>query len=101
VFTAILSNIKNFLIAKKGFGFGSLQPVQSLADNLPADYAGILQPSGLGPDVATVVARLVDPLPPNKKLIFLAQPGDLLTTCQESLQGVRAVLLESSSTALL
>jgi hypothetical protein len=33
------SNIKDFLIAKNGFGVGSPQPLQSLAENLPTNQS--------------------------------------------------------------
>jgi ATP-binding cassette subfamily A (ABC1) protein 3 len=90
LFMALLSNIKNFLIARNGFGVGSPLPVYSLAYNLPANEKLVfVQPPGLGPDVETVVKKIADPLRAEKKfLVFLTEPEELVTTCRESLQGV-------------
>lgn len=88
-FMVLLSNIKNFLIAKNGFSVGSPQPVQSLANNILNNQKLVfVQPDGLGPDVAEVVQTLADPIRADRQLIFLTDPNDLLTTCRESLQGL-------------
>ncbi|KAE9373139.1 ABC transporter [Stipitochalara longipes BDJ] len=89
-FMVLLSNIKNFLIAKNGFSVGSPQPVQSLSNNiLKTQKLVFVQPAGLGPDVTEVIQTLTDPLrQASKQLVFLADANDLLTTCQESLQGL-------------
>ena len=85
-FMVLLSNIKNFLIAKKGFSVSSPQPVQSLSSNILENQKVVfVQPDGLGPDVANVIRTLADPLrEADKRLVFLTDTNDLLTTCQEN-----------------
>jgi len=88
-FMVLLSNIKNFLIAKNGFGISTPVPVQSLANILPIDRKlVIVQSPNLGFDVSTVVAKITEPLASAKKPIFLSDEKDLITTCVESLNGV-------------
>jgi ATP-binding cassette subfamily A (ABC1) protein 3 len=88
-FMVLLSNIKNFLIAKNGFSIGSPQPVQSLSNNILKNQKLVfVQPAGLGPDVADVIRTLAGPLrEAGKQLVLLTDANDFLTTCQESLQG--------------
>jgi len=86
-FMVLLSNIKNFLIARNGFGVGTPLPVQSLADSFSSTQKLVFVTSpGLGPDVARVVEDLADPLQ-GRHLVYLTEPNDLLTTCKESLLG--------------
>lgn len=89
-FMVLLSNIKNFLIAKNGFSVGSPQLVQNLSSNILENKKVVfVQPDGLGTDVGDVIRTLADPLrEADKHLVFLTDPNDLLTTCQESLQGL-------------
>ena len=89
VFMVLLSNIKNFLIAKNGFGISTPIPVQSLANSLPIDQKFVIvQSPNLGYDVSTAVAKVVEPLRSNKKLVFLSDEKELITTCVQSLTGV-------------
>ena len=88
-FMVLLSNIKNFLIAKNGFGMSTPVPVQSLANALSNDRKFVIvQSPHLGFDVSTVVAKVTEPLRSNQRLVFLSDEHDLITTCVESLSGV-------------
>lgn len=88
-FVVLLANLKNFIIARNGFGFSSTVPVASLADSVGANQKFVVvQPPGLGADVARVVDTVVNPLRSTKKqLVFLSNEDDLVSTCVESIQG--------------
>jgi hypothetical protein len=88
-FVVLLANLKNFIIAHNGFGISSPVPVSSLADNvLENQKFVVVQPPGLGADVARVVDTIVHPLrATNTQLVFLSDENDLVSTCLESIQG--------------
>jgi hypothetical protein len=87
-FLLLLLNIKHFLDGNDTYGVGSPATVLNLGSAVPnTRKLVVVQPPGLGADVARVVDTITRPLRETKQLVFLTDEDDLISTCKESLRG--------------
>lgn len=87
-FIVLLVNIRNFAFKANAHGVGSPQPVRSLADSITSSKRlVIVQPPGLGPDVARVVETVTAPLNSSQNVIYTDDNSELTTLCPSGFKG--------------
>lgn len=88
-FIVLLVNIRNFAFKSNAHGVGTPRPVQSLAESISSTKKlVIVQPPGLGSDVAKVVSTITGPLNSSQNVVYTNDNSNLVTLCGEGFKGV-------------